>query len=109
MAFRFPFVRGSRSAPKEGIAMDEPVRIEPHVRSLMDGDGAVLLDLKAGRYYSLNGVGARIWSKAEKGMTLSQILDDLQKTYQIPVEKLAADLTAFVSAMEEKGLLRARA
>ena len=89
--------------------MDEPVRIEPHVRSLMDGDGAVLLDLKAGRYYSLNGIGARIWSKAEKGMTLSQILDDLQQTYQIPVEKLAADLTAFVSAMQAKGLLRARA
>lgn len=109
MALRFTFSRGNQETAKQGIAIDGPVRIEPHVRSMIDGDGAVLLDLKAGRYYSLNGVGARIWSRAEKGMTLAQILEDLQQTYQVPSEKLAADLTAFVRAMEEKGLLRARA
>jgi hypothetical protein len=85
----------------------EKLTLEPHVRSMIDGDGAVLLDLKAGRYYSLNGVGAKIWSRAEKGMTLSQIVADLQATYQVPADKLAADLAAFVRNMEEKGLLRA--
>lgn len=106
MSFRF--TRRQQGAPKNGTAMENPVRIEPHVRSMIDGDGAVLLDLKAGRYYSLNGVAAKIWSRAEKGMTLSQILADLQQTYQVPAEKLALDLTAFIRAMEEKGLLRAR-
>ncbi len=109
MAIRFTFGRGHQEAPKNGIAMDEPVKIEPHVRSMIDGDGAVLLDLKAGRYYSLNGVGARIWSRAEKGMTPEQILDDLRRTYQVPAERLAADLTAFVRAMEERGFVRGRA
>jgi hypothetical protein len=109
MALRFTFSRGKQETARNGIAMNGSVRIEPHVRSMIDGDGAVLLDLKAGRYYSLNGVGARIWSRAEKGMTLAQILEDLQQAYQVPSEKLAADLTAFVRAMEEKGLLRAHA
>jgi hypothetical protein len=87
----------------------EKLVIEPHVRSMIEGDGAVLLDLKAGRYYSLNGVGAKIWSRAEKGMTLSQIIEDLQATYQVPEDRLTADLAAFVRTMEERGLLHVRA
>jgi hypothetical protein len=109
MAMSFRFTRGRQGAPKNGIAMENPVRIEPHVRSMIEGDGAVLLDLKAGRYYSLNGVAAKIWSRVEKGMTLPQILADLQQIYQVPAEKLTSDLTAFVRTMEEKGLLRASA
>ena len=111
MTMSFRFTRGLQGAPKDGIgiAMENPLRIEPHVRSMVDGDGAVLLDLKAGRYYSLNGVAARIWSRVEKGMTLSQIVADLQQTYQVPTEKLVLDLTTFVRTMEEKGLLHAGA
>lgn len=109
MALKFTFPRGKQETPQKRFAMDEPIKIEAHVRSMTDGGRAVLLDLKAGRYYSLNDVGAKIWSRAEKGMTLSQILVDLQHTYEVPAEKLAADLTAFVRTMEEKGLLRVRA
>src|SRR5215217_9448214 len=103
MALKFTFPRGKKETPKESFAMDEPIKIEAHVRSMMDETGAVLLDLREGRYYSLNGVGARIWSRVEKGLTPSQILDDLTRTYQVPAERLMADLTAFVRSMEEKG------
>jgi len=106
MGFNLKSPSGKTENPK--LEMSRPVRIEPHVRSMIDGDGAVLLDLKAGRYYSLNGVGAKIWTRAEKGMTPSEILADLQQTYRIPQEQLAVDLAAFVVAMEERGLLRAR-
>ncbi|HVG08068.1 MAG TPA: PqqD family protein [Thermoanaerobaculia bacterium] len=103
MALNLPFARGRQDSKEESIG------IEPHVRSMIDGDGAVLLDLKAGRYYSLNGVAAGIWSRVEKGLTLPQILDELRQTYQVPAERLQADLAAFVRAMEEKGLLRVHA
>lgn len=109
MALRFTFPRSKQETPKESFAMDEPIKIEDHVRSMMDETGAVLLDLREGRYYSLNGAGARIWSRVEKGMTPSQILEDLKRTYQIPAERLLEDLAAFVRTMEEKGLLRVRA
>jgi hypothetical protein len=88
--------------------MDSPVQVEPHVRSMTDGAGAVLLDLKAGRYYSLNGVAAAIWSRAQREMTLAEILRDLRSTYRMPAEKLAADLVGFVRSMQAKGLLRVR-
>src|SRR5215210_8532294 len=100
MALKFTFPRGKKETPKENFAMDEPIKIESHVRSLMDETGALLLDLKEGRYYSLNGVGARIWSRVETGMTPSQILEDLKRTYQVPAERLTEDLTAFVRSME---------
>jgi hypothetical protein len=109
MALRFTFARPQKDTPRESLALDEPVKIEAHVRSMIDDSGAVILDLKAGRYYSLNGTGARIWSRVEKGMTPSQILEDLKTTYPVPAEKLMEDLAAFVRAMEEKGFLRARA
>jgi coenzyme PQQ synthesis protein D (PqqD) len=109
MAFRLPFSGAKPAVSGDPLAGDETIRIAPHVRAMIDGDGGVLLDLKAGRYYSLNGVGAKIWSRAEKGMTRSQILTDLQQIYQVSGDQLAADLAAFVRAMEEKGLLHAGA
>lgn len=89
--------------------MDVILEVRPHVRAMSDSNGAVLLDLEAGRYYSLNGLGAKIWSKAEQGSTPAEILRELQEAYQVPLEKLEHDLTTFLRGMEEKGLVRVRA
>lgn len=89
--------------------MNGSLRIQPHVRSMIDPDGAVLLDLAGGRYYSLNVVGARIWARVQEGLTLPEILRDLQETFQAPVETLRQDLSAFVNSLEEAGLAHVNA
>lgn len=106
MVLRIPF---KKEEPPKTNSMDQVFELQPHVRSMSDPNGAVLLDLEAGRYYSLNGIGARIWSKAGEGLTLAEILRDLQACYQVPSERLESDLTAFIRGMEEKGLVRVRA
>lgn len=85
--------------------MEGTLEIQDHVRCMIDTDGAVLLDLKAGKYYSLNSIGARIWGKLQEGLSLSQILDHLAKTYPVEPERLQGDLSAFVRGLEEKGLV----
>jgi hypothetical protein len=67
MAFKLSFRGGKQVSSGDGVVGGETVTIEPHMRAMIDGDGGVLLDLKAGRYYSLNSVGAKIWTRAEKG------------------------------------------
>ena len=85
--------------------MQATLKIRPHVRSMQDDEGAVLLDLKAGKYYSLNGIAARIWSQAEAGQSLTAIVDNLQESYQASPEALQKDVTSFVSGLQQKGLV----
>lgn len=87
--------------------MTEKVQIPSHVRSMVGADGAVLLDLKAGKYYSLNPVGATIWTKAEEGLTLPEILAHLDEKYPVGVERLQREITTFVEGLTKKGLLHA--
>lgn len=107
MTLHLPFKRPKGDSAKT-LSIQATFEVQPHVRAMTDPSGAVLLDLKAGRYYSLNGIGAKVWSKAEQGLTLAEILKDLQTVYQVPLEKLEQDVTSFICGMEEKGLVRAR-
>ncbi len=83
------------------------LQIQPHVRSMTDDDGALLLDLKAGKYYSLNGIAAEIWRASEQGATLSEIHADLQERYDTSADRLTGDLDAFVTSMVQKDLAHA--
>lgn len=85
--------------------MEGQLTVQSHVRSMIDTDGAVLLDLKAGKYYSLNTVGARIWSDIEKGLSVPEILRHLEETFPGPAERLQTDLTAFVQGLKDKELI----
>jgi len=86
--------------------MSQSVLIQPLVRSMRDTDGAVLLDLKGGKYYSLNGVGADIWDCMERGAGSEEILSHLACSYGAPRETLEHDLFTFLDALEARGLVR---
>ncbi len=82
-----------------------PIQVQSHVRSVIDADGAVLLDLKRGTYYSLNGVGADIWVKLESGLTLPEIAVHLSGIYDESIETVRGDVSHFVDALSQKGLV----
>ena len=82
-------------------------RIPPHVQSVMDPDGAVLLDLKQGKYFSLNGVAAVIWERLSAGDTPEQVEAHLRRTYDAPAETLRADLDAFLARLARERLVDA--
>ena len=48
-----------------------------HLRSIVDHDGAVILDIKRDRFFSLNVVGSYIWERLLKGEGLDQIAREL--------------------------------
>jgi hypothetical protein len=81
------------------------LRIPAHVRSVIDDDGAVLLDVNRGTYFSLNAVGVEIWKCLEAGMTLDQIGHALASEFEAPSDVVAGDLQAFAHLLSEKSLV----
>lgn len=69
-------------------------------------DGAVLLDLGSGEYFSLNDVGYHIWHLIEQQQSMEEILSSLLDEFQVSEEDARRDLEDFVSALEEKNILK---
>ena len=69
----------------------------------LDGE-AVILDLNAGTYFGLNGVGTRIWQLIERHGRLAAVFDDLCREYDAPPDVLEQDLLALVARLEEARL-----
>ncbi len=84
-------------------------KIHPEVRTTHgDEDGSVLINLESGEIFSLNGLGAKIWTKLEEGRTFETVLDSLTQEYDVPRQKLLNDLETFLVELEKKGLGEAR-
>jgi hypothetical protein len=82
-------------------------RIQDHVHAVMDPDGAVLLDVKRGKYFSLNGVASDIWGAMQEGLSAPEIETLLQRTYGVPAERARGDVAAFMARLEREQLVHA--
>jgi hypothetical protein len=87
--------------------MNSPTRIREHVHSVMDPDGAVLLDVKRGKYFSLNGVAADIWNGLQGGLDVSRIQADIEHEYGISADQAREDVTRFMARLEKEELVDA--
>jgi len=86
--------------------MSAHVSIHPEVRTTPgDEDGSVLINLQSGKVFSLNGVGARIWTMLEQGTSLDGVLDALGHEYNLPSAELETDLDGFIDELARKDLL----
>lgn len=81
------------------------MKIHPHVQSVIDPDGAVLLDLNRGKYFSLNVVAVEIWKRLEAGAGLPEIEAHLRDTYDVPAGRLRQDLQAFIEHLMSQNLI----
>lgn len=71
----------------------------------LDGE-AVLLDLRSGRYFGLNGTGARVWALLKDGLERKQIADAITEEFEVDLTTARADVDVFIAALTERGLIR---
>ena len=71
----------------------------------LDGE-AVLLDLRSGKYFGLNGTGARVWSLLKDGLERPEIAKILCDEFEVDEDHARADVDAFIGALVERGLIR---
>jgi hypothetical protein len=50
-------------------------------------DELVMMDLKQGKYFSLNKVATRIWDLLEKPMDLNELCEILENEYEVEKEQ----------------------
>ena len=69
------------------------------------GDETVAVNLRSGRYHSLNDVGGRMLDELLAGPTVGAALDRLEEVYEAPRDVLERDLLELCDALAERGLV----
>jgi hypothetical protein len=82
------------------------VRIGAHVRSVIDSDGAVILDLKHGRYFSLNSTGVAVWRRLEAGLAPAAIGAEFAAHY-VTADGIGHDVAIFVESLRRAEVIDA--
>ena len=66
---------------------------------------AVILDLKAGVYYSLNEVGARIWYLIQEPKSVCDIRNTILQEFDVEHERCDRDVRQLLQDLAGKGLV----
>jgi|CXWL01.1.fsa_nt_gi hypothetical protein len=68
---------------------------------------AVLLEIESGYYFGLNEIGSKIWNLLAAHGDLETILAALMAEYDVAEDRLRSDVTAFLSTLAERRLVKA--
>ena len=85
----------------------EILRPHPQVLSQRGADAIVLLSLSNGRYYTLEGVGARAWELCDGTRDRHEIGVAISREFDVPVERVDADLAELIDDLVSEELLAA--
>jgi hypothetical protein len=68
-------------------------------------EGAVLLNIETGFYYSLNEPGAEIWRSVDAAEGAQELTDLLRQRFDVDPDGAAAAVSGFTAELEREGLL----
>jgi hypothetical protein len=80
------------------------VAIKEHLFSNLN-DEAVILSLKNGKYYGLNGVGGSIWAAIQESRTLGEIESIIMSEYEVDPETCRREVKTFLETMLAEELI----
>ena len=65
----------------------------------------VLLNVRSGQYYAVDPTGGRFLEAMAAGSDLATVAEVLAAEFDQPLERIQADLTSFVAALADRGLV----
>lgn len=96
--------RGPGDAAK-GLALDAVVVVSPHQVSTELGTETVILGVEAGRYFGLEGVGARVWELLQTPVSVDALCEQLHSEFEVTRLQLQHDVLELLAALSQKGLI----
>jgi hypothetical protein len=81
------------------------VTIASNVRSIVDHDGAVILDIPRNTMTTLDAVGAYVWQRLERGLQIDAIITELARDTGMEEAMIARDVDAFMEQLKSKHLV----
>jgi hypothetical protein len=88
----------------EVIEMPAPAT---HLRSIIDHDGAVILDIERNAMLSLNSTGGYVWEKLKQGKLIDEIVCELAGETGADLATVDRDVRNFIDELKSKHLLTA--
>jgi len=76
-----------------------------HLRTIVNQDGAAVLDTKLGSIATLNATGSYVWQRLERGDGVETIVAELSRETGEQPEVLEPDVRAFVERLRSHQLL----
>ena len=70
---------------------------------------AVLLQLKNGKYYNLNGVGSVIWEQLKTPTTIDALVDAVTERFDVERAQCQSDIERLVSELSDAGFVEVKA
>ena len=69
------------------------------------GDDTVILDVKAGLYFSLDNVGAMVWQLIQQPKSVREIREAILETFEVEPEVCERDLLALLRDLAGRKLI----
>jgi hypothetical protein len=77
-----------------------------NLRSIVDENGAVILDISANRMVNLNVTGGYVWDKLRQGKSIIEVAQELSRESHREIDEIERDVREFVDQLISKRLLR---
>lgn len=79
------------------------------VQSVVDEDGAVILDIKRNAIVRLNSTGGFIWEKLQAGSSIEELVLALAQETKVEIDTVERDVREFLDDLRSKHLIVSRA
>ena len=81
------------------------ITMTPNLRSIVDHDGAVILDIPRNAMTALDTTGAYIWQRLERGLQIDEIIAELAHDTGADKATITRDVDDFVEQLKGKHLI----
>lgn len=77
-----------------------------HLRSIVNHDGAVILDIPRNTMTTLNSTGAFVWERLQRGLEVDAIARELAQDIGVEESVVARDVEEFMEQLKSRHLVR---
>ena len=102
LAFRVSLSSHRCSGKREELFL---VSQPTHLRTIVNQDGAVILDIKTGKITTLNTSGGYVWQELGRGEEIEAIAESLAQETGEDAVAVREDVAGFVEALKKQDLL----
>jgi hypothetical protein len=85
--------------------IEQMITVTPNLRSIVDHDGAVILDIPHNAMSTLNPTGAYIWERLQRGVPITEIVSELSRDTGTDEAVVASDVEGFMNQLKSKQLI----
>jgi hypothetical protein len=81
------------------------LQVPAHVHSVINRDGAILLDVRRNEMLSLNVTASYVWQRLQQGQPIEEIIEALSSETETDVMTLRRDVADFLEELKAKHLI----